>query len=374
MNFDFSDEAKALKEQARRFLAEKAGPTVTRASLSSTTPYDKALWADIIGLGWTSARVPEAWGGLGLSALEQCVLAEEIGRSLAPVPFVSSALLATELLLLAPLAQQQRSLSLLASGEAIGVVAWAQSSGVPTALPAAKVSNNRLTGIKQPIADGMAATFAIVTAISDDDEPGDFSLWLVELNQNSIRREPVETLDILRPHARLTFKDATATRLSPVGQGRHMFEQWLQTAAVLCAFEALGTAEAALEMSTSYAKQRVAFGRVIGGYQAVKHKCADMYIKCELARAHAYYGAWALASGAPELPLAAAGARVSALDALRFTAEENVQIHGGIGFTWESDCQFYYRRARQIGLALGSRGWWADRLVRALEQRNRPAA
>ena len=136
------------------------------------------------------------------------------------------------------------------------------------------------------------------------------------------------------------------------------------------AFEGLGGADVAMDMAVAYAKDRIAFGRKIGGYQAVKHRCADMYIKNKLARSHAYYGAWALSTGAPELPLAAAGARVASIDAFQFAAEENVQLHGGIGFTWESDCQFFYRRARTLALSLGSRTFWSDNLVRALEQRN----
>ena len=156
--------------------------------------------------------------------------------------------------------------------------------------------------------------------------------------------------------------------------GTEALERFLASSAILLAFEGIGGADTALDMAVAYAKERVAFGRKIGGYQAVKHRCADMYIKNQLARSHAYYGAWALLTDAPELAQAAAGARVSAIEAFQFAAEENVQLHGGIGFTWESDCQFFYRRARLLALMLGSKTHWADRLIRALEQRNAPLA
>ena len=143
---------------------------------------------------------------------------------------------------------------------------------------------------------------------------------------------------------------------------------------MLAAFEALGTATAAMDMAVAYAKERVAFGQTIGRYQGVKHKCADMFIKLELARAHALDAVGQFAAGGADLRQAAAAARVASLDALAFAAEENVQIHGGIGFTWDSDCQFYYRRNRALVAALGSRTFWADRLVRSLEQRNAVAA
>ncbi len=180
----------------------------------------------------------------------------------------------------------------------------------------------------------------------------------------------MDTLDLVRRHGTLTLTDAPADPLGTPG-GYH---DWLDRAAVLAAFEALGTATAAMDMAVAYAKERVAFGQKIGRYQGVKHKCADMYIKLELARAHALHAAWAMEAGAPELRQAASAARVASLDALAFCAEENVQIHGGIGFTWDSDCQFYYRRNRALVAALGSRNFWAERLVRSLEQRNAVAA
>ncbi len=370
MNFDFSDDAKALGEQARKFLAERAGPAKARAAMAdSAPPHDAALWQSIVELGWTAARVPEAHGGLGLSAEESAMLAEACGHHLACVPLVSH-LLATEALLIAGSPEQQaRLFPALADGSRIAVPAWNEPGSIsPLSVHTAAIdhalSGNALTGIKAPVADLPSAHLAIVAAAGLEGT----SLWIVDLA--AAKTESLETLDLVRRHGRLTLAGTPAEPL-----GTHAdYLLWLDRAAVILAFEAMGTAAAAMAMTVEYAKTRVAFGQTIGRYQGVKHKCADMYIKLELARAHALHGLATLEAGGPELAQAASAARVASLDALGFTVEEAVQLHGGIGFTWESDCQFYYRRGRTLTAALGAKAFWADRLVRALELRNRAAA
>ncbi|MBB4633519.1 acyl-CoA dehydrogenase family protein [Sphingosinicella soli] len=362
MNFDFSDDAKTLSETARRMLTDHAGPDAARRIMESDALYDEALWRQVVDLGLTAARVPEAHGGVGLSPEESCILAEEFGRSLAPVPFLST-LLATEAILLGSEAQQARHLPGIADGSTIACYAWGEGANAPAAMPATRAEGGRLTGTKSPVADALAASLAVVTAAGD----GGPSLWLVDLRNAGVT--PAATLDLVRKHGTITLGDTPG---EPLGTADD-YQRFLDRAAVILAFEAIGTASAAMEMAVGYAKDRVAFGQRIGRYQGVKHKCADMYIKLELARAHALYGAWAFSADADELRHAAAAARAASLDAVRFAAEENVQLHGGIGFTWDSNCQFYYRRARQISAALGGRAFWADRLVRALEQRNRAA-
>jgi acyl-CoA dehydrogenase len=353
MNFQFSDDAEALREQARRFLEDKAGRDKARAVMNSGDGHDAALWAEIVALGWTALRIPETHGGLGLSVLELCVLAEEVGRALAPVPFTSSVLLATEALLIAGTdAQKAKWLPKLADGSAIGTVALAAK---PT--KGVRIGNGKATGALAPVHDAAAADFVVFM--------GADGLYLVE--KGAVGVDPVETIDLVRRSGRVAFTDAPVEAMAG---GTAAMETFLQSAAILLAFEGLGGADAAMQMALGYAQERVAFGRKIAGYQAVKHRLADMYIKNQLARSHAYYGAWALSTGAAELAQAAAGARLAAIDAYQFAAEENVQLHGGIGFTWESDCQFYYRRARTLTLALGGKAHWSDMLVRSLEQRN----
>lgn len=360
MNFQFSQEAEALRDQARRFLEERSGREKARAVMESGASHDAALWAEIVGLGWTALRIPEEHGGLGLSMLELCVLAEEVGRVVSPVPFTSSVLLATEALIAAGTdAQKSAWLPKLADGSAIGAVALAEGTGAPGVASRLQIKDGKANGVKLPVQDALAADIIILS--------GQDGLYLLETKAPGVTIEAVETIDLVRRSARVTLKDAPVT---PLSGGRAALEKFLQSAAILLAFEGLGGADAAMDMALGYAKDRVAFGRKIAGYQAVKHRLADMYIKNQLARSHAYYGAWALLTDAPELVQAAAGARLAAMDAFQFAAEENVQLHGGIGFTWESDCQFYYRRARLLTLALGAKSHWADVLVRSLEQRN----
>jgi acyl-CoA dehydrogenase len=198
------------------------------------------------------------------------------------------------------------------------------------------------------------------------DEQGERVCALCDLAQSGVIRQPAETIDPTRPAALIRFEGAVAAAL-PHGNDA-AWQQLRERAAVLLAFEQLGSAEAALEMARTYALDRTAFGRKIGSFQAIKHKLADMYAKIELARCHCYYGAWAISTDARETPLAAAGARCSATDALDYAAQENIQIHGGIGVTWESDCQLFYRRARLNALMLGSRYEWQDRLIAALQR------
>ena len=365
MNFDFSDDAKALGEQARKLFAEKAGTAAARKAMAANAPaFDTALWTEITALGWTAARVPEAHCGLGMSAEESCMLADAAGGQLAIVPLVS-VLLATEALILAGTeAQQAKYLPGIADGSIIAVPAWNEPGAPNPQALSVKAAGGKLHGVKAPVPDLPGAHLAIVAAAGPDGP----SLWLVDLKDAKV--ETVETLDLVRRHGRLTLDSVAA---EPLGDAAN-YQDWLDRAAVILAWEAIGTAAAAMNMTVEYAKTRVAFGQTIGRYQGVKHKCADMFIKIELARAHALHGVAMIGSNGAELRQAASAARVASLDAATYCGEEAVQLHGGIGFTWESDCQFYYRRARALTASLSGRGWWADRLVRALELRNRAAA
>ncbi|MBV7256056.1 acyl-CoA/acyl-ACP dehydrogenase [Pacificimonas sp. WHA3] len=368
MNFDFSDDARELQAQARKFFDAEAGPDSARRVMNDDDiAFDEGMWQGVVELGLTALRVPEEHGGLGLGAEEACLIAEEVGRSLAPVPLMSTMLFTEALLAAGTEAQKAAWLPRIADGSVIGCVGWGEGgTQVPTSMPNARMTKSGLTGMKAPIADATIAHVGIFTGARTAG-PG---LFLVEFDQDAVQVEAVTTLDLVRQHGRVTLKDARAEAMG----GADAYGDFLDKAAVLSAFEAIGTQDAAMVMAIDYARDRVAFGQRIGRYQGVKHKAADMYIKQQLARAHAMHGAWAFEVDAPELRQAAAAARTAALDALAFTAEENVQLHGGIGFTWESNCQFYYRRSRALSAALGSRGFWSDRLVRTLERRNAAAA
>lgn len=368
MNFDFSDEQKMLRDQARSFLEDKCTSQTVRTILEGDEPYDKELWAGFAEMGFLGAAIPEEFGGLGLGHLELCVIAEEVGRVVAPVPFSSSVYLATEALLAAGSdAQKSAWLPKLAAGEAIGTFAVAEGNKPATAKNVnASFDGSSLTGTKVAVPDGDVADVAIVAAKSAKGT----ALVLVDLNGPGVSRRNLRTVDPTRSYAELTFEGAPAELIGDDGEGWSLKERVFDRAAVLMAFEQVGGSQSALEMAKEYAMGRIAFGRSIASFQAIKHKLADMYIKTELARSNAYYGAWALSTDAPELPVAAAGARVAAIEAYGFAAQENVQAHGGIGFTWEADCHLHYRRARNLNLALGSGRVWKDALVTRLEQRN----
>jgi alkylation response protein AidB-like acyl-CoA dehydrogenase len=369
LNFDFSEEQLALKDEARKFLAAKCPPDSVRKLMKEGSPgIDRALWAQVAEQGWLGAAIPEEHGGLGLGYLELCCIAEELGRAVAPIPFASTVYFFAEAILRAGTAEQKATLlPKIVAGEVIGTIASSEKPGpVSAAKISAEVSGGKLSGTKIPVTDGSHATHAIVLA----KEAGKPTLYLVDLAGEGVSREVLETLDRSRDTARIVFKDAPAERLGAVGDGLALFEAINDRAAVLLAFEQVGGSDMCLEMAKAYALDRFAFGRQIGAYQAIKHRLADMYTKNVLARGNAYYGAWALNSDAPELPIAAAGARISASEAYWYASKENIQVHGGMGYTWDLDCHLHYRRSRVLSLVAGAPRIWKNRLVTMLERRN----
>lgn len=371
MNFEFSEQQELLRDQAQGFLNENCDPAVVRKVLESDDSYDRELWAKTAELGWMATVIPEQHGGLGLSYYELVVIAEELGRAVAPIPFSSSVYLATEALLLAGTeSQKAKWLPKLATGEAIGTFALGEGAGRPSAAQlATRAVDSRLTGTKYPVADGDVADFAIVVAGCEEGDGA--SLYLVELD--GVETSRVRTIDPTRSHSKLDFEGTPAELLGGVGSGWNLANQLMERAAVLYAWEQVGGAQAALEQAKEYAMERYAFGRPIAGFQAIKHKLANVYVKNTLARSNCYYGAWALDGNEGELPLAAATCRVSATQAYYFASKENIQTHGGMGFTWEFDCQFHYRRSKLLSVNIGSETWWQDRLVSAYEQSNTAA-
>ena len=369
MNFDYSDDQKFMKEEVRKFLRERCSIAVVRSVLDDDAkPFDRDLWQAVAEMGWTGAAIPEQWGGTGLGRIELCGIAEELGRVIAPIPFASTVYVFAEAILaFGSDAQRETLLPGVASGTVIGCLAASERAG-PVAIEGmtAHVTAGRLSGAKVPVTDGDIATHAIVAA-SDESGPG---LFIVDMAGAGIARQAVPTLDPTRSAARVTFSDAACDRLGVAEDGAALLSAILDRAAILVAFEQVGGADRCLEDARGYSMQRYAFGRAIGSYQAIKHKLADIYVKNELARSSAYYGAWALGSDAAELPEAASAARIAATQAYDFAARENLQTHGGMGFTWEADCHLHLRRSRQLGLALGGLPVWRERLVRTLEHCN----
>ena len=373
MNFEFSDDQKQLRDEARRYLAEHSSPKAVRAVLDGKATYDKELWKGLAGMGFLGVAIPEEFGGAGAGHLELCVIAEEIGRALAPVPFSSSIYLAAETIMLAGSEDQKRKyLPGLASGTTIGCLALFEGGGNPSpGKVKASVSGSKLTGTKKPVTDGGIADIAIVAArIGSSGRESDIGLFIVDLRASGVTRNDLASVDPSRNQAEIVFDNAAAEPLGQAGEGWSTLSQVLDRAAVLMAFEQVGGADRALEMGRDYALDRVAFGRQIGSFQAVKHILADMYVSATLARSNCYYGAWALSTNAGELPEAAATARVSATQAFQHCAKQNIQVHGGMGFTWEFDCHLYYRRANALALSLGSQSYWEDALIDAMRKKN----
>ncbi len=228
-----------------------------------------------------------------------------------------------------------------------------------------------LNGVKKPVPDGAIADFAIVAArTGSSGRETDVSLFLVDMKSGVVEAKALTNVDPSRGQAELGFKNCKAEPLGKADEGWSIISQVLDRAAVLMAFEQVGGADRALEMGRDYALDRIAFGRPIGSFQAVKHMLADMYVSATLARSNCYYGAWALSTNASELPEAAAAARISATQAFQHCAKNNIQVHGGMGFTWEFDCHLYYRRANATALGLGSLSYWEDALIDRMRKKN----
>ena len=364
MDFDYSGEQQQLQQEARRFLEDRCPPSAVRAVLENPElSLDRGLWAGVAELGWLGTVIPEVHGGLGLGYVELCAIAEELGRAVAPVPFASTLYFFAEALLLAGSpGQQEQWLPKIACGQLIGCFATAEGPGRPSGALTTVVEAGRITGTKIPVTDGGIADVAVVLAAAAG-APG---LYLVQLGQTAVQRVPLSSLDGSRGAASLSFDGAHAEPLGRPGTGLHLVDRVMQRAAVLLAFEQIGGADRCLQMARDYALQRYVFGRPIGSFQAVKHRLADMYVRNELARSNAYYAAWALDTNADELPIAAASARLAAGDAFGFAAKENIQIHGGAGFTWEADPHLFFRRARQLSLVAGAPAVWGEQLAAVL--------
>lgn len=352
MNFEFTSDQRMIGEQANTFLQKECTSKTVRSVLDADAAYDRKLWKKIAKLGWMGASIPEEYGGLGLSYFELALIAEALGHALAPLPFSSSVYLATELLLIAGYENlKQKWLPKLASGDVIGTVATKSSLNLN--------SDGFLNGNLLLVPDAEVADFCIVQA----KHTNGITLFLLELDQSSIEVTPGQAIDPSRSFANINCTKAKAVPISETGDDKGVLEETLKRAAVLFAWEQIGGSDAALEQARKYALERFAFGRSIASFQAIKHKLAQGYVKNTLARSNAYHAIWALNSNAPELDSAASIARISAIQAYYYMSKENIQTHGGMGFTWEFDCHLHYRRAKTLSLVIGGENEWKKRLI-----------
>lgn len=361
LNFDFSDEEKLIRDQTGRFLDAQCKSEDVRKVLQGEDSYARELWQSLADLGLMATSVPEAYGGLGAGYLSLCVIAEQLGAHLAPVPFSSSVYLATEAISqYGSDAQKENWLPRFAKGEVIGTLAVVETvqEVTPESIKVV-LSGSTISGSKLIVPDGGIADVAIVLVRDGDD----LSMVVADLSEDSVVRSSLDTVDPSKNSSSISFTNSHAELLGESGKGWGMLENIYNRAAVLFAFEQIGGAQKALDMAVEYAKQRFAFGRPIGSFQGLKHMMADMYVALKLAESNCFYAAWALANDSEDLAVAAATARISATQAFQLCSRDNIQVHGGMGFTWETDCHLFYRRSNYLTLVLGGMTVWENRLI-----------
>jgi alkylation response protein AidB-like acyl-CoA dehydrogenase len=307
-------------------------------------------------LGWFGMAIPEAYGGIGYGFVEVTVLMEEMGKKLLPSPYLSSVVLGANAILNAGTEDQKKDLlGGIADGTTRAALAFVEPSGkweLDSIETSASGSGDSwtITGDKSYVIDGATANLLVVAARTSG---GGISLFTVDPDADGVERTPLQTLDMTRKQAKISFNNAPAKLLGSEGAGAEALTKTLDQAAAALSAEMVGGSQACLDASTTYAKERYQFGRPIGSFQAIKHKCANMLMEVEMARSAAYYAGWAAAEDPDELPLAASLAKAYCSDAYFHAAAENIQIHGGIGFTWEHDAHLYFRRAKSSEIYLG---------------------
>ena len=377
MDFAFTEEQQALRRTLRQFLASRSSSERVRAAMATEAGHEPETWERLgAELGLTALIIPEAYGGAGLGAVELTAVMEEMGRALLCAPFFSTVALGANAILLAGSeAQKAELLPSIAAGTTTATLAFTEANGrwdagAVEALARRDGGAFVLDGTKTYVVDGHTADLLLVAARAAGSAGAEgLSLFAVPSGAAGVSRRALPTLDMTRRQAEIRLAGVrvpASALLGDEGAAWSALERTLDVAAVALSAEQVGGAERCLEMAVEYAKVRVQFGRPIGSFQAVKHKCADMLLRAESARSASYYAGWATAAGAPDQSTAAALAKVYCSEAYFFCAAENIQIHGGIGFTWEHDAHLYFKRARASGALLGDAGYHRERVARAI--------
>jgi alkylation response protein AidB-like acyl-CoA dehydrogenase len=354
MEFGLNESQEFLKESARKFFAGECPMADVRRLMETDTAFDSNLWATLVQQGYTGIIFPEEFGGVGLGTLELIVLMEEAGRALLPGPFFSTVALAGSVLLAtASTVQKKKYLPLICRGEARATLALPEASGSWDLTDVQMTAvNGKLTGEKFFVPDAAVADWIIVVARN--------GVFLVESKAPGIQVKPMLGMDLTRKIYSAQFESAPAEKLGETfGLSRA-----LDTATVALAAEMIGGMHRTLDLTVEYAKTRKQFGKPIGMFQAVQHQCADMYLETESSRSAAYYAAWALEQNTPDAASAASIAKIYASDASRTVGNRGIQVHGGMGFTWENDIHLYYRRAKASETTLGDATFHRERLAR----------
>jgi len=370
MNLDTSAEQRELRESVRRFLAERAPLTRVRELMETTGGTDPDVWRQASAqLSLPGIAVPEEYGGAGFSFAEQAIVLEELGAALFTGPYLASAVLAATALLASDDTEAKKDLLPgIAAGETVATLAFTEDGGswdpasirLAATQKAQQTQNGwRLDGHKSFVLDGHTADLILAVATTGTG----LSLFAVNATADGLTRRPLPTLDQTRKLARLAFSDVKARLVGEQGAARSVLDRTLDVAALALAAEQLGGAQRALDMAVAYAKVRRQFGRPVGSFQAIKHRCADLLLEVESLRSAVGYAAAAVAAGSTEVPVLAPLVKAYASEVYSHVAGENIQIHGGIGFTWEHDAHLYLKRAKASELFLGDGSYHRARLA-----------
>lgn len=356
LNFAFSEEQEELRKIVRQFLEDKSPELAVREQMETEQGYDPDVWSQMAEqMMLQGLIIPEEYGGSGYSYVELIVVLEEMGRALLCAPYFSTVVLAGNTLLYSgDEAAKKDLLPGIASGETIATLAFTEDNGrwdeQGITMEATQSGDGwTLSGSKMFVLDGHSADLILVAART----PAGVSLFHVPGDARGLTRTALSTMDMTRKQAKLEFDAVDAALIGEQGTGWSVLERVLDLAAVALAAEQVGGAQMCLDMSVEYAKVRVQFGRPIGSFQAIKHKCADMLLEVESAKSAAYYAGWCAAELNDELPSVASLAKAYCSDAYFHAAAENIQIHGGIGFTWEHPAHLYFKRAKSSELLFG---------------------
>lgn len=368
MDFAFDPDQQLLRNAARAFLDEHCPPAVVRALWDDARGESEAMWKDMTQLGWLGLSLPEAHGGSGLGMVETAIVLEEMGRAAYPGPYVPTILVATVLALAGSAEQQKRWLPAIATGSVRATAAlldaeWSWEPEAVTTRAARTATGWALTGVKRFVPWAHVADVLLVPARA----PEGLTLFLLDAAAPGLTLTPVTGMDPGTRWTTLTLEAAPVAAgavLGASGQAQPLLDTLLRRGAVAAAAEMLGAARRALDMSVAYAKVREQFGQPIGAFQAIRHKCAEMLVEVESAHAATYYAAWALDAGAEDAALAASVAKAYVGEAARRVCGEAIQVHGGIGFTWEYDLHLYFKRAKALEPMYGDADYHHELIVR----------
>lgn len=375
MDFGLNEDQETLAKYARDFLENECPTTFVRKMLEHETAKDDEFYKHMAGLGWMAIAIPEDCGGQGMSYVDLAVLLEEMGRALVPGPFFASVCLAAPAILEAASPEQKSALlTPIASGEATATVAYTEAnarvdaSGVELSARA-DGDGFLLSGTKRFVPDAHVADTIIVAArTSDGPDPTEgVTLFLVDAKTTGVQVKQLKTMDMTRRLCDVTLSDVRVESkdvLGTIDRGWPALERAIQRATSLLAAECVGGSQKVLDLSVAYARERIQFGRPIGSFQAVKHKCAEMLVDVEMGRSAMYYAAWAASDSEAELGLASSIAKAFCGEAYTRVASNGIHVHGGIGFTWEHDMHLYFKRAKANEMLLGDPSYHRDLVAR----------